>query len=136
MPSFLKISSVISQWFNLPLPLSPVFGFLIFHLPVPINTFSWLTKLKICSSKVAVTDLVPSKVISISLDVSVVDPDHEVNKDPDVGFAFNLITVPALYSSPFLDELITVWLTCPEPITPTFKTYFILSKFAVILVFE
>ena len=99
--SFLKISSVISQWFNLPLPLSPVFGFLIFHLPVPINTLSWLTKLKICSSKVAVTDFEPSNVISISLDVSEVDPDHVVKSDPEFGFAFNLITVPALYSSFF-----------------------------------
>ena len=73
-----------------------------------MKTLSWLTKLKICSSKVAVTDLVPSIVISISLDVSEVDPDQEVNKDPELGFAFNLITVPALYSSPFLEELITV----------------------------
>ena len=73
-----------------------------------MKTLSWLTKLKICSSKVAVTDFVPSIAISISLDVSVVEPDQVVNNDPELGFAFNLITVPALYSSPFLDELIIV----------------------------
>ena len=33
------------------------------------------------------TDFVPSIVISISLDVSVVEPDQVVNNDPELGFA-------------------------------------------------
>ena len=94
VPSGLYIDSLNSQTSDFPESLLPVFGLLIFHLPAPINTLSSSKKSNICSSKVAVTVLGPSRVISISLKVSVLEPDQVVKTDPLSGMAVNLITVP------------------------------------------
>ena len=71
---------------------------LIFHLPTPANTPSCKTLL-ICSSKVAVTDFVPSIATSISFVVAVEEPDQLLNTHPDSGVAVKRTISPELYSS-------------------------------------
>ena len=106
--------------------------FLNSHFPIPVKTPAVVTWV-ICSSKVAVTIFVPSMVISIWFVVSVEDPDQLLNIHPVCGAAFKRTTVPELYSSEFLSELIIVSVMVPSPNWPIIRVYFDLIKLAVIL---
>ena len=129
VPSVLNIISDSSQSVNLLVSVPPVF-FLIFHFPTPrkvsLEAKTWL----IVSSKVAVTDFVPSMVISIWFVVSVEDPDQLLNIEPPEGVAIKRTTSPELYSSEVLSELITSCVIVPSPILPTLRVYCVLIKLA------
>src|SRR6056300_1139638 len=92
-PSVLKIISETLHSLFFP-DVSPVgLFFLIFHFPTPRKTPSCKTLL-ICSSKVAVTDFVPSIAISISFVVWVDEPDQLLNIHPVSGVAVKRTTSP------------------------------------------
>ena len=102
------------------------------HFPIPAKMPAVVTGV-ICSSKVAVTVFVPSIVILTGFEVEVEDPDQLLNTHPVCGVAFKRTTVPELYSSEFLLELIIVLVMVPSPTWPTIRVYFDLTKLAVIL---